>query len=63
MSIYYAVQGVRAGKWVTIFAPFDKAQDALNMKCVLEKRNPACKYRVKWFNKVTPDNPAIEGQP
>jgi hypothetical protein len=61
MSIYYAVQGLRNGQWTTLFAPFHTSNDAMAMLANLKVSNPACKYRVRWFNKINPDNsPVVE---
>jgi hypothetical protein len=52
--IYYAVQGLRRGQWETLFAPFPKAADALAKRAELKERNPACKYRVRFFGAGEP---------
>jgi SPX domain protein involved in polyphosphate accumulation len=65
MSIHYEIQGFRNGKWVTLFGPWVtlfgpyKADLYAAKLRDLRKTNPACKYRVRWVNDVTPDNSAI----
>lgn len=43
---YFAVQGLRNGAFVTLFAPFLTEADANKMADSLRDRNPACTYRV-----------------
>ena len=45
----YAIQGLRNGKWVTLFAPIATSNEAVLRVRELAKANPACRYRVRWF--------------
>jgi len=62
MSVYFMIQGLYRGEWTTLFEPLTR-WEAVEKYRELTERNPACRYRIQWRNRITNDNPAIAEVP